>query len=159
MVSTSRPVRPACCAEASSSTPTCRPGLGMSWKCRPPMVTRPLVAGVSPTITRMVVVLPAPLGPRKPVTRPGWQVKLTSSTAVNAPYFFVRPSTVIMGVTLPQKGERRLRESPSLQLVHNSRRRQLDGPVEHRPGLGLGDGRVVPGRDVGEHQPAHPAAG
>ncbi len=35
------------------------------------MVTRPCDGGVSPTITRMVVVLPAPLGPRKPVTRAG----------------------------------------------------------------------------------------
>ena len=31
---------------------------------------------------RIVVDFPAPLGPRKPVTRPGWAVKLTSSTAV-----------------------------------------------------------------------------
>src|SRR4051812_28715597 len=61
------------------------------------MVTRPEVAGVSPTMTRIVVVLPAPLGPRKPVTSPGWQTKLTSSTAVNVPYFLVSPSTVIMG--------------------------------------------------------------
>ena len=32
-----------------------------------------------------VVDLPAPLGPRKPVTRPGWAMKETSSTAVNPP--------------------------------------------------------------------------
>jgi hypothetical protein len=49
----------------------------------------------------MVVVLPAPLGPRNPVTRPGWQTKLTSSTAVKVPYFRVRPSTVIMPSSLP----------------------------------------------------------
>ena len=64
-------------------------------------MTRPLVAGVSPTITRMVVVLPAPLGPRKPVTRPGWATKLTSSTAVKAPYFRVSLSTVIMAPPCP----------------------------------------------------------
>ncbi|GAW57397.1 uncharacterized protein PD653_4841 [Nocardioides sp. PD653] len=57
------------------------------------MVTRPEVGGVSPTITRIVVVLPAPLGPRNPVTLPGWQTKLTLSTAVNVPYFLVSPST------------------------------------------------------------------
>ena len=34
---------------------------------------------------RMLVDLPAPLGPRKPVTLPGCAVKETSSTAVNAP--------------------------------------------------------------------------
>ena len=61
------------------------------------MVTSPEVGGVSPTITRMVVDLPAPLGPRKPVTRPGLAVKVTSSTAVKRPYLFVRDSIVIMG--------------------------------------------------------------
>ena len=50
---------------------------------------------------RIVVVLPAPLGPRKPVTRPGWQVKLTSSTARKLPYVLVSPSTVIMTRSLP----------------------------------------------------------
>jgi hypothetical protein len=60
------------------------------------MVTRPLVGGVSPTMTRMVVVLPAPFGPRNPVTVPGWQTKLTLSTAVKSPYFLVSPSTLIM---------------------------------------------------------------
>jgi hypothetical protein len=44
----------------------------------------------------MVVDLPAPFGPRKPVTRPGRAVKETSSTAVNPPYFLVKDSTVIM---------------------------------------------------------------
>ena len=52
-------------------------------------------------MTRIVVVLPAPLGPRNPVTRPGWQTKLTSSTAVNAPYFRVSPSTLIMCPACP----------------------------------------------------------
>jgi hypothetical protein len=46
---------------------------------------------------RVVVDFPAPLGPRNPVTRPSWAVKLTSSTAVKDPYFLVMPSTVIIG--------------------------------------------------------------
>ena len=37
-------------------------------------------------MTRMVVDLPAPLGPRKPVTRPVAAVKDTWSTAVKGPY-------------------------------------------------------------------------
>ena len=45
---------------------------------------------------RMVVDLPAPLGPRKPVTRPRPTVKDTSSTAVYPPYLLVTLSTVIM---------------------------------------------------------------
>ena len=69
-------------------------------------MTRPLVGGVSPTITRIVVVLPAPLGPRNPVTRPGWATKLTSSTAVKAPYFRVSLSTVIMGPPCPTTTQR-----------------------------------------------------
>src|ERR687898_886489 len=45
---------------------------------------------------RIVVDLPAPLGPRKPVTRPVATVKETSSTATLSPYFLVRPETLIM---------------------------------------------------------------
>jgi hypothetical protein len=40
--------------------------------------------------------LPAPFGPRKPVTRPGRAVKETSSTAVKPAYLRVSDSTVIM---------------------------------------------------------------
>jgi hypothetical protein len=49
---------------------------------------------------RSVVDFPAPFGPRKPVTRPGSAVKVTSSTAVKAPYFLVRDSTSIMLLSL-----------------------------------------------------------
>src|SRR5262245_45470668 len=44
----------------------------------------------------MVVDLPAPLGPRKPVIRPGSTVKLRWSTAVVSPYRFTRSLTSIM---------------------------------------------------------------
>src|SRR5690348_5160341 len=44
-------------------------------------------------MVRRVVVLPAPLGPRKPVTEPGSTVKLTWSTAWTDPNDFVSPST------------------------------------------------------------------
>ena len=64
----------------------------------------PDVAGVSPTMIRIVVDLPAPFGPRKPVTRPGRAAKLTSSTAVKPPYFLVRDSTLIMVPTLASGG-------------------------------------------------------
>jgi uncharacterized protein YcnI len=36
-------------------------------------------------MSRIVVDLPAPFGPRKPVTMPGWTVKLRSSTATLLP--------------------------------------------------------------------------
>src|SRR5262245_6424965 len=96
----SRPVRPACWAEASSRTPTSRPGLGRSAYLRPRTVAPPDVAGVSPTMTRMVVDFPAPFGPRNPVTRPGWAVKETLSTARRPPYVLVSAVTSIMATTL-----------------------------------------------------------
>jgi hypothetical protein len=43
------------------------------------------VGTVSPTIIRIVVDLPAPFGPTKPVTRPAATVKVRSSTAVRLP--------------------------------------------------------------------------
>ena len=57
----------------------------------------------SPRIMRMVVDLPEPLGPRKPVTTPGETVKLRSSTATVFPYRFVSPRVTIMGL-LSQPG-------------------------------------------------------
>src|SRR5215217_326721 len=44
----------------------------------------------------MVVVLPAPLGPRNPVTSPDCAVKEMPLTAVTSPYFFTRFSTSII---------------------------------------------------------------
>ena len=51
----------------------------------------------SPRIIRSVVLLPAPLGPRNPVTRPGRTSNVRSSTAVTSPNRFVRPLTEIAG--------------------------------------------------------------
>src|SRR5215831_5497770 len=45
---------------------------------------------------RIVVVLPAPFGPRKPVTLPGSMPNVRSSTATLSPYRFVSPRTSIM---------------------------------------------------------------
>src|SRR3954463_12837686 len=42
---------------------------------------------------RRVVVLPAPLGPRKPVTDPGWTVKESPSTARTEPKVLLSPLT------------------------------------------------------------------
>ena len=44
----------------------------------------------------MVVDLPAPLGPRKPVTRPGATSTVNASTATVDPNRFVNPRNVIM---------------------------------------------------------------
>src|SRR6185369_11101014 len=58
-----------------------------SW---PQMTTRPLVGLMRPTSMRMVVVFPAPFGPRKPKTSPSPIWKETSSTIVRSPMIFVR---------------------------------------------------------------------
>ena len=49
---------------------------------------------------RMVVLFPDPLGPRKPVTRPGLTSKLRSSTAIVRPKRLVSPLTSIIPGTL-----------------------------------------------------------
>src|ERR671911_721454 len=59
------------------------------------MVAVPPVGVTRPSSMRRVVVLPAPLGPRKPVTEPGSTVKLRSSTARTWPKFLDRPDTTI----------------------------------------------------------------
>src|SRR4051794_10922139 len=106
IVRISRPVRPACWAEASSRTPTSKPGLGRLANRSPLMVAVPDVGTVRPTMTRIVVDLPAPFGPRKPVTRPGRAVKETLSTAVKPAYLRVSDSTVIMRPPSPRRGVR-----------------------------------------------------
>ena len=58
-------------ARASSSAPTSCSGARWSASDLPLTVARPDVALASPIIMRMVVVFPAPLGPRKPVMTPG----------------------------------------------------------------------------------------
>ncbi len=49
---------------------------------------------------RSVVVFPAPFGPRKPVTRPGSMVKLTSSTAVMSPKHLVSPQASMAAIVI-----------------------------------------------------------
>ena len=56
----------------------------------------PLSGCERPTSIRIVVVLPAPLGPRKPVTVPGSQRNVTSQTTVRPPSCLVSPLVWIM---------------------------------------------------------------
>ena len=66
-------------------TPMCRPGLGRSRYRRPRTVASPEDGGVRPAIIRIAVDLPAPFGPRNPVTLPVRTWKVMSSTAVKSP--------------------------------------------------------------------------
>src|SRR6185295_9846638 len=60
------------------------------------MLAEPALGVMKPAIMRMVVVLPAPLGPRNPSTSPGCTEKLRSSTATSHWYFLVRFWVLIM---------------------------------------------------------------
>src|SRR6516225_11541842 len=57
----------------------------------PSSVTRPRVGFSSPVTTLNSVVLPAPLGPIKPVMRPASALSDTSSTAIRPPNLTVTP--------------------------------------------------------------------
>jgi hypothetical protein len=67
----SRAVCPPCAALVSNSAPTSQSGAGSSRYARPFTVALPPLGASRPRIRRMVVDLPAPFGPRNPVTRPG----------------------------------------------------------------------------------------
>src|SRR5271155_48268 len=61
------------------------------------MLAVPEVGVMKPASMRMVVDLPAPLGPRKPSTSPRATLKDTLSTAVKLPKRLVRPLMTISG--------------------------------------------------------------
>src|SRR5262245_10297204 len=65
------------------------------------MVAVPASGFTSPSRIRKVVVFPAPLGPRKPVTVPPSTPKLRSSTARTEPKRLVSPRTSITAIVDP----------------------------------------------------------
>ena len=65
----------------------------------------PAVGRINPSSRRIVVDLPAPLGPRNPNTSPGATVMLRSSTATTRPNRLVRPSTRMAGLTAVRAGD------------------------------------------------------
>ena len=79
--------------------------LGIEWIVRdePATLADPLVGGMYPVRIRIVVVFPAPLGPRKPRISPLGTSNEMSSTAVMRPYCFVRCSTLITAWYLPRE--------------------------------------------------------
>src|SRR5262245_7268293 len=97
-----------------------------SW---PSISTLPAVGLSRPAIMRMVVVFPAPFGPRQPWISPGATSRLTPSTAVKSPYFLTRPAMRIIA-----------RPSPPPRLRPAARAaRVVAGKVEGQgPGVGRG---------------------
>src|ERR671912_2147897 len=67
----------------------------------PAQRTSPVSAVASPNTQRIVVVLPAPFGPRKPTRRPGRAVNDSPSSAVTGPYRLVSPRISSIPPTLP----------------------------------------------------------
>src|SRR5699024_6738167 len=84
------------------SAPTSRIGEDDRRYGLPLTVTCPAVGRSRPRIILIVVVFPAPLGPRKPVTAPGLASNDRSSTARTAPYCFVSPLAEIIRRILPR---------------------------------------------------------
>src|SRR4051812_39032035 len=64
---------------------------------RPRMRSVPPVGGETQPIMRIVELLPAPFGPRKPNASPRWTSKSTPSTAVSSPKSLRRPRAWIIG--------------------------------------------------------------
>src|SRR6267378_3742178 len=69
--------------------------IGFSCTSRPHTETLPALGGMKPVIMRIVVDLPAPLGPRNPSTSPLPTSKETPSTARFGPKDLLRFSTLI----------------------------------------------------------------
>src|SRR6187200_2969516 len=106
------------------------------------MVAEPDVGAVRPTMTRMVVDLPAPFGPRNPVTRPGWAVKVTPSTARRPPYVLVSAVTSIMGSTFAATRGRPHRGAVPTNPLSDPEEISGLTPVEKLPGSSAPTGSV-----------------
>src|ERR1043166_8771473 len=72
------------------------PSMGLSSTSKPATDAVPEVGGRKHVRTRIVVVFPAPFGPRKPTIWPFSTSNEILSTATLRAYRFVRPSTLII---------------------------------------------------------------
>src|SRR5699024_744741 len=109
---------------------------------RPPQRTRPSEMPRTPMIIRIVVVLPAPLPPTKPVISPFSTEKSTWSTAVRSPNRRVSPSTVMvcgamsMTTTLWIAGTWRIRPEGDPRAPASSPRGRRSASTRHHSGRG-----------------------
>src|SRR5690606_17838608 len=103
------------------------------------------VGRTRPSSMRSVVVLPAPLGPRKPYTSPRRTVRLTSLTANWSPYRLVNPSvtTIVSDMTpaLPAMPYPRVGRGAAFDV-----RKSAQARYAHRP---MPDGDSSPYRQKG----------
>src|SRR6478736_5695449 len=116
----------------------------MAWRgWRPRTSTAPLVGRESPSTMSMVVVLPAPFGPRKATISPGWISRSMPRTACTSPKSLVTP---------PRRTAGMLCVSMTASLLH--------------PGPAVAGGLSRPAHDTchpGDrawgHEGGHPASG
>src|SRR3954447_17865127 len=92
--------RPGWAPQLSRLAPTVRAGSDSWANGTPRMVELPAVGRARPRTIRSVVVLPAPLGPRKPVTAPSRTRNDRSSTAAMGPKRLVSPTASIVAVVV-----------------------------------------------------------
>src|ERR1700722_12727197 len=94
----------------------------------------------------MVVVLPAPFGPRKPVTFPGVTLNDRSLTAIFSPYLLLSPRTsIIANVPSGSTFQDCHHGPPSLVLSHGGTVNAEGAPASVRERAGLSNNRC-PGR-------------
>src|SRR6185369_14941493 len=96
-----------------------------------------------PVRIRMVVVLPAPFGPRKPRISPLCTLNETLSTAVRGPYRLVRFSTSIMALSLVNQSDDKSSGSDEGRLRQPSG--NFNDPNELAGGTGAGMIPATPG--------------
>src|SRR5579859_942379 len=89
---------------------------------RPNSRASPLVGRTRPRRILIVVVLPAPFGPRKPKTSPGWTVRSSPCKAILRPYSLRRPtvSTAAVSSVGPRQAVRDLLEVARFQRARHA---------------------------------------
>src|SRR5580693_8086664 len=94
--------------------------IGFCCTSKPATLAVPEVGGMKQVRTRMVVVLPAPLGPRKPTICPFSTSKEILSTAILRAYRLVSPSTLIIRVTRCYSGRASMLFVSMYRTLHHS---------------------------------------
>src|SRR5512132_2567307 len=138
-----RALRPGWKLDASSTAPTWRMGSGSSRYGRPSILVLPAVGVTSPSRVRRVVVLPAPLGPRKPTTVPWSTSKLRSSTATMSPKRLVSPWMVMTAMASSSAPPACSSRPVTSRALNTARRYEAEVAASSAPGGQLRVGRQV----------------
>src|SRR5688572_17968572 len=99
-----------CCGTTPSLARICGPSAPGS---RPRILSVPALTGETQPIIRIVELLPAPFGPRKPNASPGCTSRSMPSTATRSPKRLTRPRAWISDSATPSKLPQRMAEKSS----------------------------------------------